>query len=534
MIPILVLAPTWLAGIFLYGWLKPPVQGLYFSAALCLVTGLAGLAYARSRPVPAKTLAWPLVLLALSVTCLGGLRLSWDAPSTGPDGLLYYHEQPGTILTGLISAEPLYNSRSGTFRVDAREIRLEGMGENVPVNGAVYVRAPAVLEVKRGDLVRLTGTLTAPREISGEDFPYRDWLERQGIYTTMDFPRLTLLATDQDFFLARWFYRLNEQARQVVARFVPGEEGGLLSGILLGDKSGLSLQTRQDFTTSGLAHMLAVSGSNISIAIFLTTQALSRFVGRRTLIWLTLGVVLFYVLLVGFSPAVLRAGLMGGMALVGMLLGREYTGLAGLAGSALILTLWQPSILMDTGFQLSFMATLGLVLFSPAWQQPVRSWPLFLKTSLAGTLAAEAMILPLVIFYFHQVSLISVLANLLVLPVIEIIMVLGGLAVGSGLLLSWFSWPTLTFGGLTWLFLAYILVVVKFCASLPFASVHIPVFNPVWIFIYYLVLSGLLGWHRLGDTNRLKGKILHFAGSGAGLATAFLLALGIWTAVFIV
>jgi competence protein ComEC len=528
MIPILVITLAWLTGIFLQGWLDFPVEGLFWGAGLSLVLGLAGLIFARFKFRPVRVLSLPLVGLLCGAACLGGLRLVWSAPSDGPDSVLYYQNQSEIVLTGLVSAEPLYNSRSGSFRFEAQGINLPGSSRPAPVSGDIYVRTGGSFEVKRGDLVQLTGTLAPPKEISGEDFPYRDWLKRQGIYTTLDYPRLKLLATGQDFFLGRWFYQLNEQARQVISQFVPGEEGGLLAGLLLGDKSGLSDRTRQDFTTSGLAHLLAVSGSNISIAIMLTTLALSRFVKRRTVVWLTLGVVLFYVLLVGFSPSVLRAGLMGGLALIGLLLGREYSGLAGLSGSALILTIWQPAILMDVGFQLSFLATLGLLALTPVWQQPVKGWLLFLRDSLVITLAAEAMTLPLVIYYFHQIPLVGVLANLLVLPVIGVIMALGGLTLTAGLLLSGFSIPAQASGGWCWLFLAYVLAVVQFCAGLPFASLQIPVFHPVWIFLYYLVLAGLFWWYQPGKTSQFKQQVLQLAGSGAGVAIAFLLAVGAW------
>ena len=97
------------------------------------------------------------------------------------------------------------------------------------------------------------------------------------------------------------------------------------------------------------------------------------------------------------------------MAQIGLLLGRENSGLIGLGTSALLLTAWQPEILMDVSFQLSFMATLGLLLLLPGWHYKEQDWGKFLKQALATTVAAEAMILPLVIYYFHQVSLISLL-----------------------------------------------------------------------------------------------------------------------------
>jgi len=262
----------------------------------------------------------------------------------------------------------------------------------------------------------------------------------------------------------------------------------------------------------------------------LVNLGLGRFFQRRTVIFLSLGILIFYVLLVGANPAVLRAGIMGAMAQVGLLVGREYSGLIGLATSAFMLTLWQPDILMDIGFQLSFMATLGLLLLIPRWRFDHKSWWFFLKEALGTTLAAEAMILPLVIYYFHQVSLVSLITNLLVLPVIPVIMALGGLTVVLGML-PWLGWLAQGVGGWCWLFLAYIISVVKIFAGLPFVTLEIPLFHPVWIFIYYLVLGGLFWWFRLEDTNPVKKRLWQIAGNGLALGSAFCGAVAVWAVV---
>ncbi len=530
MLSILVITIAWLTGIFLQGWLNFPAQNLLRAAGLCLLLVGTGWLYTRWKGGTDKGINIPLVGLVLLVGCLGGLRLASAAPSTGPDGLLYYRDQPGVTLSGIVSAEPLYTDRTGTFRLEVKDIRLSGSSQLIEVSGQVYVRTAAGVEVEQGELLRLSGTLAQPKEISGDDFPYRDWLKRQGIYTTLDYPRLEKLATGQDFLIGRWFYRLNAQTRQIVSRYVPGEEGGLLVGLLLGYKNDMPADLRQDFTTVGLAHIIAVSGSNIAIGILLTNLALGRFFKRRMVVWLTLGIILFYVLLVGANPAVLRAGIMGAMAQVGLLLGKEYTGLIGLATSALLLTLWQPEVLMDVSFQLSFMATLGLMLLLPGWHYKQKGWLKFLRDGLSSTLAAEAMILPLVIYYFHRVSLVSLLTNLLVLPALGVIMALGGLVVAAGML-PWLGWLAQGAGGWCWLFLAYVVSVVEFFAGLPFASLEIPLFHPVWIFLYYLVLGVLFWWCRLEDTSRVKQRLWQLAGNGLAAGGAFLVAAVLWTVV---
>ena len=149
------------------------------------------------------------------------MRLNIDAPSTGPDNLIYYQGQSNITLTGVVSAEPLYNERSGTFHLDAAQILPENSDTPVSVKGQIYVRTSASIQVEQGDSVSLTGLLEQPREITGDDFPYRDWLKRQGIYSTMDYPEVSVGEKEQDFFLGRWLSGLNAATRQIVSGTFP-------------------------------------------------------------------------------------------------------------------------------------------------------------------------------------------------------------------------------------------------------------------------------------------------------------------------
>lgn len=537
MLSVLLLTPAWLAGIFLQGWLNLPALWWWIATSggvgLALVFWLYNFqqkAFSGSR-IPALA---PLCLVAWG---LGALRLIWAAPSTGPDNLTYYTgpENNLVILTGLVSAEPTYSPYSDSFRVSVQQIRMPGEEKTVAINGELYVHAFANNAVSRGDLVELTGNLAEPEEITGDNFPYREWLARQGIFASMSFPGVKVLAHEQDFFLTRWFYSLNKAARQIIVDNVPDEEGALLVSILLGDKTLLSSQTRQAFTDSGVAHILVVSGSNITILASLISIILTRFFMRRTVLVVTLGTILFYVLLVGPSPPVLRAGVMGALAIGGLALGREYVGLVGLAASALLMTLWQPNILMDVSFQLSFMATLGLVVLAQPWQAKTRHWPPILQEGVVLTVAAELMILPLLAFYFRQLSLVTVLTNLLAVTSIAVIMATGGAAIVAGWIFGgWFPFLAKIFGGFAWLPLAYLLVMVKLCAGLPFATLSLDSFHPVWIFVYYWLLGLAVWWWRGGHKSPAGKQILRVAGSWAGLTVAGIITLGVWLAAWLV
>ena len=510
MAPLLLLTPAWLAGIFIAQSLHVDSLWLTLGGCVGLLAALVSWLYARLPAPPArlKVIVWSGLLL--TAFCVGGLRFLLSAPSTGPNGLLYYLDQPDLQIVGVVSAEPTYSARTANFRLDAQTVLPDGATDPVNVSGEIYVQVAASVQVQPGEQLQLTGKLVAPHEISGEDFPYRDWLARQGIFVTMSYPTLHTLAHSQESFLTAWPKQLRQNIGQTLTRYVPDEEGGLLDSILFGDKSLLSPTLTTDFTTAGLTHILVVSGSNISITIGLLILVLNHFLARPKVLGIALAVMVFYVLLVGFSPSVVRAGLMSALALVGMLIGREYSGLLGLSFSAFLMTLWWPYVLLDIGFQLSFMATLGLVWLSQPWLVMARKqgWPTIFGEALVLTSAAQVLTLPLLGFYFHQVSLVSLLSNVLVVPVLEVITGLGGLILG----VAWvpFLGPLLaqTVGGVAWLGLAYIITVVKFCDLLPGASQEIGPFHAVWLLIYYVLLILVVWWWRTGRHNQTVRQFL--------------------------
>jgi len=208
----------------------------------------------------------------------------------------------------------------------------------------------------------------------------------------------------------------------------------------------------------------------------LFTVAFSRLLGRRWGLLAAILGILFYTLLVGASPSVLRAAIMGILALFARQIGRR-TGINTLAITAAAMVAWNPNILWDAGFQLSFAATLGLVLYA----EPLQTWftnllarrlPLDRARRLAGpageyllfTLAAQVMTLPVIAYHFQRISLLSVLANPIILPAQPAVMVLGGLAVLLGML-----WQPLgqVVGYLAWPFIAFTIRAVEWLATFP-------------------------------------------------------------------
>ncbi|WP_433269739.1 DNA internalization-related competence protein ComEC/Rec2 [Actinosynnema sp. CS-041913] len=209
------------------------------------------------------------------------------------------------------------------------------------------------------------------------------------------------------------------------------EPAGLLPALVVGDTSGLAPRVVDEFRTAGLAHVLAVSGANLAIlcgAVLLVLRLL-RF-GPRGCAAGAMAALVGFVVLAGPEPSVLRAAVMGAVALLALVLGRERSALPALAAGVVVLVLYDPQLAVDPGFGLSVVATAALVLVAPRWAAGMRDRgvPVGLAEALAVPAAAHLATAPLVAGISGQVSLVAVLANLLIAPVVAPATVLGVLA----------------------------------------------------------------------------------------------------------
>jgi competence protein ComEC len=248
----------------------------------------------------------------------------------------------------------------------------------------------------------------------------------------------------------------------------------LLPGLVTGDVSGLPAEVIHDFHSSGLIHLVAVSGSNLAIvcgAVLLVLRA----VGAGPVLSATgAGLALLgFIVLTGPEPSVLRAAGMGGIALLALLLGRQRDALPALAGSALLLVLISPPLALSPGFALSVLATAGLILLAPVWCAALcrRGVPPGWAEALAVSAAAHVVTAPLIAALSGEISIVAVVANLLAEPVIAPATVLGVLATvtspmsaGFARFLVWLAGPELE----------WVLAVAHRAAEVPGAVVEWP------------------------------------------------------------
>ena len=331
-----------------------------------------------------------------------------------------------------------------------------------------------------------------------EDFSYRDYLAIQGIYSYIPYPTATLLQHGQGNPLMSSLYSFRQHALDVVYHLFPDPEASLLAGILLGDQSGIPPQVQEAFRLTGTSHIIVISGFNIAIIAALFSIIFTRVLGRlRGAIVAAIGILL-YTLLVGANPAVVRAAILGLLTLLALQVGRRQVGLNSLLFVAALMALLTPTVLWDISFQLSFAATLGIMIYAGPFSDvftafTARFIPHDKAEHLAGpvgayfliTLAAMLTTLPLMAYYFQRISLTSVIANPLILPAQPPLMILGGLSVLLGMffqplgqLFAWATWP----------FIAYTIRIVEWFSTIPHGSIPLGQIGLPLIFLFYLVL----------------------------------------------
>lgn len=275
---------------------------------------------------------------------------------------------------------------------------------------------------------------------------------------------------------------------QTTNKILPYPQSGLLSGILLGSNKKLPFALNQQLKTTSTIHIVVASGQNLALlAGFLVSPMI--FLGRKKTLVLIYLCLLIYGLITGLGIPIIRATIMLMMAYLGQLLGRPAYSwwIIGLTAGAMVI--YQPNWLMSVSFQLSFLATCAVVLVSPVVQQNISFLPGILKEDLSSTLSAQALTMPIIALNFNQLSLIGILANLAVLWTVPVIMVTGFLALLGGLLSQDLG---MLLAIVPDLFLTYFIYMVRFFASLPFASTSVPNTNVYFWLGYYLVILSLI------------------------------------------
>jgi competence protein ComEC len=488
--------------------------------------------------VPESFPLHPFAFILLCAFCLGAVRYQISVPRFNAFHIAFYNDREYDLLiTGTLVEPPDYRDDYTNLRLDVSQVDT-GDG-NLPVDGLLLARVSDNQVFQYGDLVRLRGKLKTPPE--NEDFSYRDYLAAQHIHSYMSSAEVTILPGRGGNLISAALYEFKGKALENIYRLFPDPESSLLAGILLGVDTGLTRDLQQAFKNTGTAHIIAISGFNISIIAGLFVTFFSRFLGpRRGALLAAIGI-FFYTILVGGDAAVVRAAIMGSLALFARQIGRRQAALNTLLAVALLMCLWNPLYLWDVGFQLSFFATLGLILYAESFSQFANKIiTRYFPASIAGrftklfsefvllTFAAQLTTIPIMAYHFKRISLVSFIANPFILPAQPAVMILGGLAVLLSLV--WFPLGQLA-GWVTWPFVVYTIRLVEIFDRVPHGTIFLGDLSIWFVVFFYAILfavtfsgTSIKEWFQSVKRDRLKVP------AGAGLIVLVLALLLIWRA----
>jgi competence protein ComEC len=419
------------------------------------------------------------VVLVLILIVLGVFVRAQANPQITEEHISFYNDQQ-IEFEAIVNQEP-------DVRLDKQKLTVE------PVNykGKVLLGLALYPEYEYGDRLQVKCRLQAPEPI--EDFKYDRYLSRYNIYSLCYRPYIKVLGKDQGSYLVGKVFKIKKKVETSINRTLAEPQAALTAGILLGSRQGIPSVLLEKFNITGITHIIAISGYNITIiVVLLMNLGKHLYINRKKMIWLILIGLLFFVILTGASASVVRAAIMGMIVVLAKHLGRIGKISNVLIFSAVLMVIVNPKILIwDAGFQLSFLATIGLVYLSPRLL-PLFKWvpkKMALQENFVSTLSAIIFTLPLILFSFQRLSIVAPLVNLLVLPVIPISMLFGFVMFLSSLVHTFFGQ---VIGWFTWLLLKYVVEVVELFASFSWASVEVSLswwmMFLLYIGLFYLIL----------------------------------------------
>lgn len=280
-----------------------------------------------------------------------------------------------------------------------------------------------------------------------------------------------------------WSRVITDRIQTIYASAMSKDEASLLLGIVLGVKGSFSDTLLSAFKTTGVMHVIAASGMNVTLVGGFLVSLLGRYLKRQYVGIATIGALIVYCILAGLQPSIVRATIMGSMGLVGQLYGRQYSGMYGLFLAGCAMLLLNPTLIGDVGFQLSFASSLGILTLHPHLSKVP-----FVGEDIATTISSQIATLPILLVTFGQYSVLSILVNALLLWTVAPLMIIGGAAaiiglvilpIGSGVAL--FSLPLL------W----YFERVVGFFGTIP-ATLSVGELPMVWVVGYYVIIISVV------------------------------------------
>lgn len=437
------------------------------------------------RPLIAITVSYILVIVLMEM--LGILNKI-------PAGNIARQSTGNTaVITGKIISEPEENESKTSFILKTTKINGTDTKGNILVN--YYADENNFFY---GDIVEITGKFFRPDPPSTPGtFDYKKYLFRKRIYALLSvFQKNDIRIIDsKPFFIRQLSLKLRRRILESYKKNLLPQHAAVLSGITIGEKSGLTTYIQKIFIDAGVMHVLVVSGSNVafvSVIFFWIFRSILR-LKKKFSLGLLIPVIMLYAIITGANPPVLRATIMTLIVIFALLLSRNSDIYQGIFLAALIILIYNPFTLFEAGFQMSFAATLGIIYFFPIFQAAMKIYKLpkffnwFLSVFFASV-SAQIAIAPLMAYYFNKISVIALVSNLVILPMI-------GISLGAGFALYFVDLigTQLLFivSKFTGVVITIITYLVDMFANIPYSTIRIPTPSIYFILLFYIIVGGL-------------------------------------------
>ncbi len=422
--------------------------------------------------IVAGTLGWQNINLRVLIMC--GLLFfgsAYWAYSSRPNNLSEYFQQEHEFYVA-VTDDP--NIKDKTIKTHGKILSIDGQA----AKGSILLTMQRYPTFNYGTKFVLKGELEAKSEFS----------KKENVSGELAFAKVIRMEEGKGNRIKKLLYDIKHTLLKEIGEMLPQPESGLLAGIILGVQA-MPVSYNDQFRITGTTHIIAVSGFNVTVIASALDKILRRF-GRAFSFYTSLMAVAAFVVMTGASASVVRAGLMGGLALLAQHSGRMSFGFNTMLFASAIMLIQNPLLLQfDIGFQLSFGAMAGLMFVQPRLEK--FSDNAFLKEYIFPTSAAQLATMPIILYHFGNVSTIAVLANLFALPIIPLCMFVG-FATASAFMILDFLPKLLAF--VPWIMLTYVIKVVGIFAKVPGAGFSELKF-PLWaVVIYYAVLVTIILW----------------------------------------
>jgi len=390
-------------------------------------------------------------------------------------------EKDGGVLIGQIIKEP--DQRSSHVKLILKtEI------------GKISVTTNSYPEYFYGDVLKIDGKLQIPEIF--DEFNYKNYLAKDKIYYVIYYPKIEVLKKNTGNPIFGAILKFKNKITDKIENIMPFPEVSILEGVILGNKQIFSEKIKNDLSITGTSHIVAISGMNIVIiSNILMFVLVGLGMWRKQAFWFVLILIFIFILMVGAPASAVRAGIMGAILLYAQKIGRLSNAARIVIFAGAIMLIFNPLLLRyDVGFQLSFLAVLGLIYIKPIldkWIEKIKKQEQinFLLQIITTTIAAQISVLPILVYNFGKISFISPITNILIVPFIEFFTILGFVFI-LGLMIFPFLgkillWPAYLGG-------AYILKTIDLFSKIPWAAKQVSNVHWIWILLYYLlIIAGL-------------------------------------------